>query len=272
MAIIPSSELSIDDYHKAAPAWMSKTTLRYFKDYGAPWFKLFLDGQVEPAKPGGVEQGAALDCLLTEDGADFAARFAIKPAGMDGRTKEGRAWAEAHIGKAILSEADMAILQDAAAAVRALPCWPEIEASVAQATVRRHAAALGFGLQSRPDWLRAERGAVRDLKKTRDLGRFGSQAIDLGYHLQAAVAGWCLAGDGIGLEHASLVAVEWERGARAREYIIPHEVLTYADQQMREIASEIADRLARGDWTDRQIAAEPLPVPAWLMRQMEDAA
>jgi hypothetical protein len=289
MPIIPASELPIEQYHRSAPAWLSKTTLRYFAENGAPWFKLFLDGQIKPPTPGGVEHGLALDCLLTEDAAAFARRFPVLPDDAprrpDSRQRNAKkpspetvaaiawwdAWDAEHPGAIHLSSDDRLILADAAAAVRALPCWSEIEASMAQATVRRHAASLGLGLQSRPDWLRADRGAVRDLKKTRDLSRFGAQAIDLGYHLQAAVAGWCLAGDEIGLEHASLVAVEWERGARAREYVIPHEALVYADRQMREIAAEIADRIARGDWTDRQGQAEPLPVPGWMMAKMEAA-
>ncbi|MBU6247114.1 MAG: PD-(D/E)XK nuclease-like domain-containing protein [Xanthomonadaceae bacterium] len=267
--IVPASDLPIEQYHASAPAWLSKTTLRYFADNGAPWFKLFLDGQVKPSTPGGVEQGAALDCLLTENGADFDARFAIKPKGHDGRTKEGKAWVEANSGKKLLTENDMAILADAAAAVRACSAWPRITKSMAQATVRRQAPALGLGLQSRPDWLLPSEGCVFDLKKTSELRRFGAQSIDLGYHLQAAVAGWCLAGDGVALEHAYLVAVEWERGARCRIYEIPHEVLEHADTQMREIAAEIGERLASGNWTDHQEQVEPLPVPGWMLRQME---
>lgn len=289
--IIHASELSIEQYHASAPAWLSKTTLRYFQDNGAPWFKLYMDGQVKPATPGGVEQGLALDCLLTEDATAFAKRFPVlpddapkKPSITQRNAKKPSPetvvainwwdeWMAQHGADCIiLSADDRLILADAAAAVRALPCWSEIEQSMAQATVRRQAQALGLGLQSRPDWLRTERGAVRDLKKTRDLTRFGSQAIDLGYHLQAAVAGWCLAGDGIGLEYASLVAVEWERGARAREYVIPQEVLVYADCQMREIAAEIGERLASGNWIDHQEKAEPLPVPGWMMAKMEAAS
>ena len=261
--------LPIEEYHSSAPAWLSKTTLRYYEDNGPAWFKLYLDRQITPPKPGGVEQGLALDCLLTENGADFDARFAVKPKGLDGRTKEGKAWAEANAGKAILSDDDMLILADAAAAVRALPCWSEIEKSMAQATIRRHSPALGLGLQSRPDWLHASSGRVRDLKKTRDLSRFGAQAIDLGYHLQASVGGWCLAGDGIGMEQASLVAVEWQRGARAREYIIPQEALEYADRRMRDTAAEISGRLACNDWTDIQAAPEMLAIPQYLLNRME---
>lgn len=271
--IIASENLDINEYHRAAfgaKRWFSKTTLRYFESNGAPWFKLFLDGQVTPKIPAGIEQGHALDCLLTENAKDFADRFSIKPKGHDGRTSAGKMWLLENEGKMILSENDMLILADAAAAVRNLLCWPEIEKSMAQATVRRASPALGVGLQSRPDWLHVGSGRVRDLKKTRDLAIFGRQAVTLGYEIQAAVAGWCLAGDGIQVEQSSLIAVEWERGARAREYIIPHEVLAYADRKMRALASEVADRLSRNDWIDHQQVPEILPVPDYILRQMEN--
>ncbi len=74
------------------------------------------------------------------------------------------------------------------------------------------------------------------------------------------------------LEHAYLVAVEWERGARARVYEIPHDVLSYADRQMRDLAAEIAHRLKTKDWADQQPEGEELPIPGWLMAKIEMAA
>jgi hypothetical protein len=112
-------------------------------------------------------------------------------------------------------------------------------------------------------------GIVRDLKKTRSLEHFGKQAIDLGYHLQAALAGWCLAADGIMVERSTLVAVEWERGARAREYIIPDEALQDGMQTLQALAGEIAWRIRADDWTDIQESPEPLDIPSWMMRKME---
>jgi hypothetical protein len=284
--IIPASELPIERYHACAPRWWSKTSLRRFKDEGAPWTGMWLRGEVEPSTPDGVEQGLAIDCLLTEGAESFARRFPRLPRNAPKKpTKAQREakkpapesveairwwdeWNAANASSIILSHDDHVICAEAADAIRALPCWSEIEASQAQATVRRDSPGLGIGLQARPDWLHAGNGRLRDLKKTRSLAMFGKQAIDLGYHFQASIAGWCLAGDGIGIEQASLVAVEWKRGARAREYIIPHEALAEGDKQMREIAAEVADRYARGDWSDRQEQPEVLPIPEYMLRRM----
>ncbi len=267
-------DLPLSLYHSAVPQWLSKTSLRDYDRHGPAWWKLaYLDRAIRRETPDGADQGTALDLLLTQGHEAFVAGVAEKPADMSFSTKEGKAWRAAQAGKIILSAADMAIMHDAVAAVRACSAWPAIQQAHAQQTIRRQAQALGLGLQSRPDWLRVDgsRAILWDLKKTRSLDSFGRQAIDLGYHLQAAVAGWCLAGDGIALEHAYLVAVEWERGARCRVYEIPHEALADGDRRMRAIAAEIADRIKRGDWIDRQDGVQPLPIPEWVMRKMEAA-
>lgn len=269
------TDLPIQDYHNAIhpgkEVWLSKTTLREFSEMGPAWWKLAnIDKVIAKERPGGALQGLALDCYLTEGSAAFYDRFAIKPPDMSFATKEGKAWKVEHEGKEIISDDDHAIMLDAADAVRRCEHWPEIERARAQVTIRRHSPALGLGLQSRPDWLSNDRPVVFDLKKTANLDTFGKQAIDLFYHGQAAIADWCLRDDGVVLEHAYLVAVEWERGARCRCYEIPRDVLEYADKQMRKVAAEIADRLARNDWTDKQESTEQLPVPEWYRRKMND--
>ncbi len=270
--ILGADELPIEEYHSSAPAWLSKTSLRDYISHGPKWWcGAYLARTIKRQRPDGALQGLALDCLLTEGDDAFFSRFAIRPDWADGRTKEGRAWLEQQGGKDVLSHTDGLILADAAEAVRGHYAWGTIERCMAQATIRRQSAALGLGLQSRPDWLDARGGRLFDLKKTRDLDAFGRQAINLGYHLQAAIAGWCLAGDGIGLEHAYLVAVEWELGARCRVYEIPHYALEAGDRLMRSTATEIARRIAENDWSDRQEKTEELAIPEWMQRQLENA-
>lgn len=273
MPILPPEAIPIAAYHQSAPAWLSKTSLNDYRAYGPAWWKLtYIDKTNPRPKPGGVEAGNALDCVLTEDGAAFEQRFAVKPDGHDGRTTAGKAWAAANAGKEHLSANDMLILADAVNAVRNHPRWADILRCKAQQTIRRSSPALGLGLQSRPDWFDADRGVLFDLKKTRDLDIFPKQAIDIGYHIQAAIAGWCAAGEGIALNNAYLVACEWERGARCRVWEIPHEVLAFADKQMREVAAEIAARVKSGDWADHPDAEiKPLPIPEYMMRKMEAA-
>jgi DNA-binding transcriptional LysR family regulator len=272
MPILTPEELPIHQYHNGPIRWWSKTSLRNYQTMGAKWTKLaYIDRTIGMKRPDGAIQGLALDCWLTEGAESFARQYVMKPDGMSFATKDGKDWKAAHTGKEILSADDWAILADAVEAVRGCCEWPEIEKAMAQHTVRRDQPALGIGLQARPDWMLPAAGKLWDLKKTRDLDRFGAQAIDLGYHLQSAIATWCLSGDGIAIDRSYLVAAEWERGARCRVYEIDHDVLAYADKEMRRVAAEIADRIATGNWTDKQTKPEPLQVPNWILRKMEAA-
>ncbi len=288
MPILPPEAMPIGAYHDAAPNWLSKTSINYYRRHGPKAFWLrYIDRSITEPRPDGSVQGLALDCLLTEGEEALALRFPTVPDDSPKRptkaqrnakkpapaTIEAIKWwdeFEATFPNAeIISPDDHVILHELADSIRMLPIWKEIERARAQQTVRRMSDSLGLGLQSRPDWLFAENGWYYDLKKSRDISRFGAQAIDLGYHLQAAVSGWCLAGDGIALERSYLIAGEWARGGRARAYLIPEEALKAGYRDMCEAAAEISRRINEKDWLDVQAEPEPLPIPDWIKRKME---
>ncbi len=267
--IIDSIHLPIQEYHSSAPQWLSKTSIKDYQEHGPVWWKqAYLDRTLPRKRPDGASQGLALDCWLTEGEGVFRALYAIKPEDMSFATKEGKAWKAEQGNREIITSDDYAILIEAVDAVRMHPQWKNIEKCKAQQTIRRKSEGLGIGLQSRPDWLNVDALTVYDLKKTRDLDLFSKQAVGLGYVLQNAIAGWCLAGLGIGLEHAYLVAVEWKRGARCRVFKIPDEAMAAADQSMRAGASEIADRLKRNDWVDHPPEYETLALTTWQMEKV----
>lgn len=290
--IIHPSVLPISEYHnsiaKCEHKWLSKTSIKDFMNHGPKWWKMaYLDQTIERETPSGALQGLALDCYLTEGIMAFSRKFPLlpddapkKPSKTQINAKKPspdtvsaikwwQEWDTAHPGALYLNHEDRNILQDAVDAVRKCCVWDDLEKARAQHTIRRHSDALGLGLQSRPDWLRNDGLVLWDCKKIYDLDKLPSQAFDLGYHLQAAIAGWCLAGEGTGLEHAYLVATEWEHGARCRVYEIPHDMLEYGDRQMRDGAAEIARRIKANDWTDIQEKPGMLELPGWIQRKME---
>jgi hypothetical protein len=272
MPILPPTAMPIGAYHGSAPEWLSKTSIRDFLGHGPAWWhKAYIAKTVKKPTPDGVEQGLALDCLLTEGSDTFAKRYVVKPEGHDGRSKEGKAWLADLGDRTAISAKDHAILMDAADAVRRCVCWPDIERAQAQLTIRRSVAGLAGGLQARPDWFDLQRGLFFDLKKTRDLGRFGAQAIDLGYHLQAAVARWCLQGEGIQMESAILIAVEWEPGARCIPFEIPEWAIDEGEKEMREGAGRIIGHLQAHSWANPTEQPRPLEIPEWRRRKMEGA-
>ena len=284
MPILSPFELPIELYHQSAPQWLSKTSIMDFRDHGPAWWKLvYLDGAFTKEAPGGAAQGSMLDCWLTEGEDAFNARYVYVPADAPKRPTSAQLkakkpspetldaiayWAQFGDRIPVMGE-DAAILPEAVRAVKSLPDWKRLEMTRAQHTIRRVDTSMGIGLQSRPDWLELNANAITfDLKKTRSLASFGKQAIDLGYHVQASIAGWCLSGDDYQQEQAFLVAVEWERGARARMYEIPSEALADGFRMVTETFLEIAGRLKSDDWTDRQQSPERLPIPEWMHRRM----
>lgn len=266
--IIPASELSIEQYHDSAPEWLSKSSILDFKKHGPQWWEMRYLSKIlpkdEPSKA--MEQGSALDCFLTEGEEVFYKRYAMKPEGMSFATKEGKAWKEEHKEKEIISVEDFTILLEAVEAVKMNPIWPLIDGSMKQSTLRR-ATNLGFGLQSRPDFIAGN--VYIDLKKTCNLETFGRDAINFGYHYQAALADFCAADSGIHFEKFLLAVCEWERGARFRVFEIPKIAIDAARIELVTIAQEIGDRLKSGSWEDVQDEPETLEIPAYLLRKME---
>jgi hypothetical protein len=286
--IIYPQDLDIEKYHSAinppGEVWLSKTSIKNYIEKGPGWFKkAYIDKSIEIPTPGGAAEGKALDCYLTEGADVFAKRYkplpSTAPKKPDKKQRNAKKpsqetidaikwWDDWHAENPEwieLSDRDRAILHDAVAAVVRHPIWQEIEQCDAQLTCRRWSAGLGIGLQSRPDWLSADRSRLLDLKKTRDLDRFNNQAIDLDYHLQASIAGWCLAGDTFSLESATLVAVEWDYGARVQTFPIPHEALELGSEVMRKGAACIAKRLKTGDWMPTTEPEKPLEISPWKL-------
>ena len=269
MQTIPPSELSIGDYHAAAPRWLSKTSLRDYGEHGPAWWKLrYIDRAIPNKRPDGALQGMALDCLLTEGLEQYMSRFIVRPEGIDLRTTAGKQWRAANEGKEILGIDDGLIIEEAAEAVTSCCEWNEIEdRGLAQHTLRWETT-LGFGLQSRPDWISRDGKTIWDLKKTHDLSRFGKQAVDLGYHLQAAIAVWCLRQQKIAVENVYLIAVEWERWARCNVYRVPQFAIEGGENLLLSYATDIGNHMKSGNWTHHQDEPEDLPIPDWQARSM----
>jgi hypothetical protein len=277
--ILSPSDLSIEDYHASTPEWLSKTNLRDFaKMHPAEWHATYVTKVLDRKAPGGVDEGKMLDCVLTEGWGAFGKRYVQAPdeiinpktGEMYGRTSKAfTTWSD-QTGLEVVDENEMCILKACYNAVTNHPKWPEISRCQAQMSIRRKSNGLGIGLQSRPDWINFEEGVMFDLKKTRDLNIFGKQAIDLGYHLQAAIARWALAGEGVSIERAYLVACDWSMFPKCRVYQIPEFALVDGELEMRGLAADIADRMKNGFWGDVVPDEEELPIPGWMKYRMEN--
>lgn len=262
MTILTPAELPIEDYHNAAPAWWSKTALKDLATKGPAWvYGAHIAKTIKRKRPGGAKEGLALDCLLTEGEARFKQFWTIAPGGLDRRTKDGKKWVEDAGAREVLTAEEGEILYQCADAVRAHPIWARITECQSQLTVRRPYKSTG--LQSRPDWLDLSGHTYIDLKKTRSLAGFPNDAKNLGYHLQAAVCDYCLAGEHEPIQDHFLVAVEWTHAPRVRAYRITEFQLQRAYNDLLGGMDKLVSHLESGVWQDNPPEYEDLPDARW---------
>ena len=264
-------------YHSAGPKSLGSTRISHFREHGPVWWKLrYIDGAIEaPETSDAMKQGSLMDCMLTEP-EKYATRYIAKPEGMSFATKDGRAWKASQPDGVIIVPPDwIAIAQDCCAAVAnhaTANRMLQSEGCRSQVTLR-HALPSGITLQSRPDYLALNEATMDgwyiDLKKTDDLDAFGRKAIDYGYHRQLALAQWLAARAGYRIA-AYLLAVEWQRGARARLFRMPEACLEYGWREVKDTVDEIAQRFTDDDWSDDHDGdVDELEVPHWMMAKLE---
>ncbi len=262
-------------YHSAGPKSLGSTRVSHFREHGPVWWHLrYIANEIPaPEASDAMRQGSMLDTMLTEPGK--MDRYVVKPDGMSFATKEGKAWKAEHEDKEIVPAEWLRIAEDCAKAVGAHATAAEMlsDPRCTKQTTLRHVLPNGLTLQSRPDFLMLDEatktGWYIDLKKTDDLGNFGRKAIDYGYHRQLSLCQWLAAVAGYRID-AYLLAVEWQRGARARLFKMPEAALSAGWVEAKDTIDEIADRFADDDWSDDHDGdIDTLDIPEWMMRRME---
>jgi len=116
--------------------------------------------------------------------------FRVRPAGLDGRTKEGKAWAlDVPPGVDILSAKQGEAVRRMTEAVYACPEARELldDAAAIEQAYEWTDPATGLRCKARPDLI-TRSGAIVDLKSTSDVSEraFGAQIARLYYHAQLA--------------------------------------------------------------------------------------
>ena len=216
--------------------------------------------------------GRALHVALLEPGA-FHRQYVSAPK-LDRRTNAGKAeWAEfqaEHAGKTVLTQDEIGECMALARAAHGHPDAARLcnELGLNEATLVWKEEALGLYGKCRLDRLTTIDGysTIVDFKSTRDASplRFGAQAAQLGYHMQAA---WYLRGaDAISPVPRRFVFVALEKEA-------PHAVACYeldgpflADGQRLVEQALLAHKNATesGVWPGYPTGIKTLRAPGWL--------
>jgi exodeoxyribonuclease VIII len=261
-------DLPAEEYH--AVLAMSAGGLKRMQQSPAHFYGLTLD----PARPAqepsaAMRNGTLVHCALFEPDA-VATRYVVKPAGHDGRTKEGRAWT-AGISQSVqvIDFAQMAAATLQAVAIRRLP---EIGALLSDGYAEASAfwtdEATGELCKCRPDWVSpAGDGVILvDGKTCVDASPDGfAKAIwNYGYHLQAA---WYSDGfekaTGQRVHGFVFAAVEntWPYAAAA--YMLGDDALDQAREKNERLLELYAKCKKNGVWPGYAETIQPIALPTW---------
>lgn len=142
-------------------------------------------GQTEREETDAMRLGTAFHAAILENRRDYV----MRPAGLDGRTKEGKAWLAENAGKLVVP-ADFEASVDYA---RQHPQVAQLLAKPGQAEVSLFGAEENYGtpIKGRADWLWTEGGQtfIADIKTTVDASTraFSREILSRRYHVQAAM-------------------------------------------------------------------------------------
>lgn len=263
-------DMPAEQYH--ATHAMSAGGLKRMAQSPAHFFGMQLDpNRPPPGEPTpALVNGTLVHCALFEP-SEVAKRYIVRPAEIDGRTKDGKAWierAKANGLIAITHEQHEAALAQSRA-VRALP---DVAALLSEGFAEASAFwiddATGELCKCRPDWVSpAGDGVILvDGKTCQDASPAGfAKAIwNFDYHLQAA---WYSDGyekaTGKRVHGFVFAAVEssWPHAAAA--YMLPDDVLDKARVQCRELLDLYAQCRRTNNWPGYSQAVEVITLPAW---------
>ena len=279
--ILPATPLGLwrdmpaEQYH-AIPA-MSASGLKRMRQSPAHFYGMQLDpNRPPPGEPSpAMKNGTLVHACIFEPG-EVAARYVVKPEGVDFRTKDGKAWRDAQT-REVLDDVQMRAALAQAAAVRALPDVAALladgypEASAFWADVE-----TGELCKCRPDWVHTVGDGVIlvDGKTCQDASPdgFGRAIWNYAYHLQAA---WYSDGftqaTGLRVHGFVFAAVEsaWPHAAAA--YMLGDDVLDAARRENRRLLNLYAECKRTGVWPGYGQGVQLINLPRWAQLESTEA-
>ena len=221
---------------------------------------------------------------LTLGEPQFNSEFVVSPYD-DFRTKEARAWRDAET-RTVITARDLETIQAMVAELRQTPQTKgAFMDGVAERSFFTKDAETGVWLKARPDWFPNDPGArfIQEFKTAVSVrpDKFGYQAFDLGYEIQAAlmldVVAAVLGVKPLGIAHIVqmktppyladfqyFTADHIERGRRKYRAALR----TFADCMARHIAGK-PERVA---WPGYRTAPEPIFTPYTVAKEIAEQA
>jgi hypothetical protein len=197
----------------------------------------------------------------------LATAFAVRPAGLDFRTKDGKAWKEAQGDKPILDETEAAMLDGMSKSVAAHPAAAALLDGAQREVSLFKEHRTGLKIKGRLDVL--GNGYVADVKTAEagDVGGFASAVFKYGYHVQAAM--YCQLA---GVERFSFITVEKAPPYAVAVYDLSAKALQVGLEALNFALEAIADCTEAGEWPAYSCRPEVIDLPGWAYKQLEGGA
>jgi exodeoxyribonuclease VIII len=241
------------------------------------WAEYLSPGRPERVATAAMAAGTLAHCAILEPD-ELDRRYVARPAWVDGRTKDGKAWiAEAEAsGAEVITAEQMATAQAQRAAVLEVPELAQLLAS-GQAEVSSFSTdeASGVACKARVDWVHTladGRVLLVDLKTTQDPSpeEFARSVWKYGYHRQQAhyAATWEAAG---GPEIAGFVfaAVSSAYPFLAVAHMLDDDALQRGMSNRRTLLQLYAECSAKDNWPRPFAGLQLLSLPAWAKETIE---
>lgn len=276
-------DISNDTYHSDCcdgPSASASDLIALDQSCPALWWA---NSHLNPARPPeeptpALLFGRAAHMLILEGEEIFRRSYAVKPQGLDGRTREGKAWLAEHADIDTISHDDALRAQAMAEAVRAHPlCGNALVDGAPERSLICRDEATGLWLKTRPDWLPHRRPGkpfvVPNYKTalTVQPDAWTRQAFGLGYHQAAALMVDVVTAVTGEAPIAYWIAQEKEPPYLVQPFVMEEGAIEWGRRQNRRALDRLARCIETGVWPGYSDGVVTVAMPTFIERRLADA-
>lgn len=258
-----STDTPAAEYHDRKLGVASKSALDRLAQSPAH-YRAWVEGP-QPEPTAAMRFGSAFHALVLEP-EHFAARYVVRPEGIDGRTKDGKAWLAQAEGRTVLSADEERHMLGMHAAIYTHPAASKlILAGKSEVSLRWTDEITGIACKSRADYWVPEKRLVVDLKSTDDASpsEFAKSVARFRYHIQDAMYRAAFDACGHTIDHFALVAVEKSPPYAVAVYTLDADAVRLGYAAFRQGLETMAECLRTNHWPAYDEGVAELQLPKW---------